>query len=404
MKNIILTIGITILKFFANLIYYIIKIFPIKNKIVMITRQSNTPTLDFKLLMEKIKNVDTSIKVEVLCNKVESNALYSSGILYKIKYIFYILKIMYNLATSKVCVVDGYCIPVCILKHKKNLKIIQIWHASGAVKKFGYQVLDKEAGSDSKIARLMCMHKNYDYIIAPSETTKDIFSEAFNTSKDKIVKLGLPRLEYIANSKYDKSEEIFKEYPKLREKKNILYIPTFRKNNNFNAVEKILECKLDEKKYNLIINLHPLDTTPVPEEYLVSKKYSSYDLIKIADYIITDYSALSIEASVLNKPIFVFLPDLNEFEEKTGLNINLKEELPSFAFENLSQIIDRIKRKEYNTKEIKEYKEKYIEIDENNTIKDLTQFILEIYKKGDKGDNKKNKKSTSRFSKEKYFF
>ena len=70
MKNIILTIGITILKFFANLIYYIIKIFPIKNKIVMITRQSNTPTLDFKLLMEKIKNVDTSIKVEVLCNKV----------------------------------------------------------------------------------------------------------------------------------------------------------------------------------------------------------------------------------------------------------------------------------------------------------------------------------------------
>lgn len=376
MKNIMLTIGITILKFFANLIYCILKIFPTKNKIVMITRQSNTPTLDFRLLKEEIENTDNSIMIKTLCNKIESNALYRAGVLYKIKYILYILKIMYNLATSKVCIVDGYCIPVCILKHKKKLKIIQIWHASGAVKKFGYQILDKEAGSNSRIANLMCMHKNYDYIIAPSEATKKYFSEAFNTPEDKIVKLGLPRLEYISNSKYDKSEEIFKEYPKLKEKKNILYIPTFRKNNDFNAVEKILEYKIDENKYNLIISLHPLDTTPVPEKYLVDKKYSSYDLIKIADYIITDYSALSIEASVLNKPIFIFLPDIKEYTEETGLNINLKEELSTFTCENFDEIIDKIEKKEYNTKEIKKYRDKYIEIDENKATENLAKFIL----------------------------
>lgn len=376
MKNIILTIGITILKFFANLIYCILKIFPTKNKIVMITRQSNTPTLDFRLLKEEIENTDNSIMIETLCNKIESNALYRAGVLYKIKYILYILKIMYNLATSKVCIVDGYCIPVCILKHKKKLKIIQIWHASGAVKKFGYQILDKEAGSNSRIANLMCMHKNYDYIIAPSEATKKYFSEAFNTPEDKIVKLGLPRLEYISESKYSKSEEIIKKYPKLKEKKNILYIPTFRKNNDFNAVEKILEYKIDENKYNLIISLHPLDTTPVPEKYLIDKKYSSFDLIKIADYIITDYSALSIEASILNKPIFIFLPDIKEYKEEAGLNINLKEELSTFTCENFDEIIDKIEKKEYNTKEIKKYRDKYIEIDENKATENLASFIL----------------------------
>ena len=376
MKNIILTIGITILKFFANLIYCILKIFPTKNKIVMITRQSNTPTLDFRLLKEEIENTDNSIMIETLCNKIKSNALYRAGVLYKIKYILYILKIMYNLATSKVCIVDGYCIPVCILKHKKKLKIIQIWHASGAVKKFGYQILDKEAGSNSRIANLMCMHKNYDYIIAPSEATKKYFSEAFNTPEDKIVKLGLPRLEYISESKYSKSEEILKKYPKLKEKKNILYIPTFRKNNDFNAVEKILEYKIDENKYNLIISLHPLDTTPVPKKYLIDKKYSSFDLIKIADYIITDYSALSIEASVLNKPIFIFLPDIKEYKEETGLNINLKEELSTFTCENFGEIIDKIEKKEYNTKELEKYREKYIEINENKTTENLASFIL----------------------------
>ena len=386
MKNIILTVGITILKIIASIIYCLLKLFPTKNKIVMITRQSNFPTVDFRLLKEKIENSDNTIKIKTLCDKVESNALYRAGLLYKIKYILYILKIMYYLATSKVCIVDGYCIPVCILKHKKKLKIIQIWHASGAVKKFGYQILDKQAGSNSKIAELMCMHNNYDYIIAPSEATKKYFSEAFNTPEDKIVKLGLPRLEYISNSKNDKTKEIFKEYSKLKEKETILYIPTFRKNNDFNAVEKILEYKIDENKYNLIISLHPLDTTPVPEKYLVDKKYSSYDLIKIADYIITDYSALSIEASILEKPILFLLNDLEEYNENTGLNVNLENEVPTFICKTFDEVMDKIEKKSYNMRELYNFRKKYIEVDEKNTIKELTDFIININKETDNGN------------------
>lgn len=376
MKNIILTVGITILKIFANIIYFIIKIFPTKNKIVMITRQSNNPTLDFRLLKKEIENIDGLINIKILCNKIQSNALYKAGIIYKIKYILYILKIMYNLATAKVCVIDGYCIPVSILKHKRKLKVIQIWHASGAVKKFGYQIIDKKEGSNSKIAKLMCMHKNYDYVIAPSEATKELFSEAFNTSKEKFVKLGLPRLEYISNSKYDKSEEIYKEYPKLREKENILYVPTFREGNNVNLLDEVLKINIDENRYNLIVKLHPLDNTVVPEKYLIDNKYSSYDLIKVADYIVTDYSALSIEASILEKPIFLLLNDISNYNENRGLNINLLKELPSFVCDSFSEIIEKIKNSKYNIKEISDFKNKYIEVDTNHTIKDLTEFIL----------------------------
>ncbi len=376
MKNIILSIGITILKIFANIVYLIIKIFPTKNKIVMITRQSNNPTLDLRLLKEKIENVDPSISIEVLCYKVESNALYSSGILYKIRYIFYIFRIMYHLATSRVCVIDGYCIPVSILKHKKKLKIIQIWHASGAVKKFGYQIMDRKEGSNSKIAKLMCMHKNYDHVIAPSEITIEFFSKAFNVPKEKFVKLGLPRLEYISNSKYDKSEEIYTEYPKLKEKENILYVPTFRNGSNVNLLDEILKNHIDENKYNLIIKLHPLDNTKVPEQYIVDNKYSSYDLIKVADYIITDYSALSIEASILQKPIFLLLNDIENYKQNRGLNIDLEKELSSFVCESFVELMDKIEKKDYNMEELIKYKNKYIQVDEKNTIKNLSEFII----------------------------
>ena len=374
MKNIILTIEISILKIIANIIYFIIKIFPTKNKIVMITRQSNEITLDFKLLKKYFNENNSEIDVKVLSKKLEK------GITNKIKYSFYILKIMYHLATSRICIIDGYCIPVCILKHKKNLKVIQIWHASGAVKKFGYQILDKKEGSNSKIAKLMCMHKNYDYVIAPSNITKKYFSEAFNVPEEKIKKLGLPRLEYIINPEYDRSEEIYKDYPDLKNKENILYIPTYRKNNESIIIEDILNTNIDEKKYNLIIKLHPLDNTSLPDKYVIDKKYSSFDLIKIADYIITDYSALSIESSLLDKPIFIYANDIRTYEQDRGLNIDLENELYSFTCKNFDQIMDKIEKKEYNMDQIKKYKNKYIEIDINDTISKLAEFILSMEK------------------------
>lgn len=370
MKNIILTIGITVLKIFANLIYFIIKIFPTKNKIVMITRQANNPTLDLRLLKDYFDENFKQMEVKILAKKIEN------GIINKLTYCFCILKIMYYLATSKVCVIDGYCIPVSILKHKKKLKVIQIWHASGAVKKFGYQIMDKKEGSNSTIAKLMCMHKNYNYVIAPSEITKDFFAEAFNVPKEKLVKLGLPRLEYISNSKYDKSEDIYKEYPKLKEKETILYVPTFRKDSNVNLLEEILKTNIDENKYNLIIKLHPLDNTEVQEKNFVDKKYSSFDLIKIADYIVTDYSALSIEASILEKPIFLLLNDISDYKENRGLNIDLQKELPSFVYNSFSEIIEKIENSIYNINEISNFKNKYIEVDTNHTIRDLAEFIL----------------------------
>lgn len=370
MKKIILIVGINILKLFANFIYLFIKLFPTKNQIVMISKQSNGITLDFQLIQQELQKNNPQLKVIVLCKKM------NNGIIAKLEYCFYMIKIMYYLATSKVCILDGYCIPVSILKHKKLLKIIQIWHASAAVKKFGYQILDKKEGSNLLIAKLMNMHKNYDYLIAPSNETKKVFAEAFGNSIEKFELLGLPRLEYISNEKYDKTKEILEEYPHLKEKETILYVPTFRKNAKINLVEQVIHTKIDESKYNLIISLHPLDNTEVPEKYLIDKKYSSFDLIKIADYIITDYSALSVEASLLEKPIFFLLNDFEEYNNNRGMNIDLKKELSSFVCENFVEIVDKIDKKEYNMMELVEYKKKYIQIDYKNVIKRLTNFIL----------------------------
>lgn len=374
MKKIIISFG----KVFLNLIYGFLKLMPVKNQIVFVSMQSDYPSLDFKLLAEEIENKAPDINLVFLCKKMESALEKKTDyIKYVLKMVGYVFKTMYYLATSKVCVAESYCVPVSFLKHKKELKIIQIWHASGAVKKFGYQSLNTKEGKSEDVAKLMCMHKKYDYVIAPSETTKHIFSEAFNIEEEKIIKLGLPRLEYITNEKYNKAEEIYKQYPELKNKKIILYVPTFRKGKNIDLTE-ILNYPLDNEKYELIIQLHPLEKTEVPKEYKIDSKYTSYDLIKIADYIITDYSILSVEASILEKPIFLYLYDLDEYNKNRGLNIDLNKELKTFTSKKFSDIMSKIEKNDFDMREIEKYKNKYIEVNPNNTISKLATFILNL--------------------------
>ena len=126
--------------------------------------------------------------------------------------------------------------------------------------------------------------------------------------------------------------------------------------------------------------MHPLDKTIVPDKYLVDEKIKSFDLIKIADYIITDYSVLSIEASILDKPIFFYLYDEEEYEKNRGLNINVKKELKSFTSKRFSDIMTKIEKEDYNMKQLNEYKSKYIEVNLLTAIKNLGEFLLKLYK------------------------
>ena len=88
--------------------------------------QSNKPSLDFELLHNDIAYLEPSTKLVFLCKQMKSS-LSSRGeyINYVLKMVGYVFKAVYYLATSEVCVTESYCVPISILKHKKELKIIK---------------------------------------------------------------------------------------------------------------------------------------------------------------------------------------------------------------------------------------------------------------------------------------
>ena len=66
----------------------------------------------------------------------------------------------------------------------------------------------------------------------------DIYANAFRISKEKVRNLGIPRADifFREEEKQRIREEFYKNYPELKNKKIILYAPTFRDNEKINLI------------------------------------------------------------------------------------------------------------------------------------------------------------------------
>ena len=362
--------------YILKIIYFFLKLMPTRNKIVFLSRQSNSPSLDFKRLEEEIRKIDENIEIVYVTKRIVKSKLEV------LKGFGSILKSMKHLATSKVCITDGYNIAISNLKHKKDLKVFQMWHSLAAIKKFGYQTLNTE--KDKKIAKIMNMHKGYDFINCSSVYMKKYFKEAFNCEEEKLVPLGLPRIDYLINEEKIIKKRIYSKYPEFKKKKVILYAPTFRESNNY-KIDKLIKA-IDLNKYFLIVKEHPNMKVAIKNKNVYTcDDFKALSLITVSDYIITDYSAITIEAATVKKPVYIYAYDLDEYKKENGLNIDLEEELKGCVFKDEKDLISAINKSKYNKEILNEIKNKYLVSTKGDITEKVAKFIL------DKGVNYEKK-------------
>lgn len=368
MKIKIFIIKVAIL--FLNIIYSFFKLFKTQNKITFISRQSNSITLDYKILSNKINEEMSDYKTVILCKKLEN----------KLSYIFHMFRQMYHIATSKVVILDSYCIAISVLKHKKSLKVIQIWHAVGSMKKFGYAMIDKKEGTKKEIAQVMKMHKNYDYVLISSMNYVKDFIEGFNISKDIIKEIPLPRVDLLIDEEYKnkKREELYKKIPELKNKKNILYCSTFRKEENDNKhVYDLIDC-IDFSKYNLIYQPHPLSKEKLDDKRIIKDFNSTFDALFVADYVISDYSSIIYEAGLLNLPVYIYAYDWDLYKTKREINYDIEHDTPTIFTKNPKIIIDAIENNNFDFKKFKEFINNNVTIPKNGCCNSTVELIKEI--------------------------
>lgn len=360
-------IAIVCLRIAMTCFYAICKLFPTRRKVVMISRELNTDPLDFALLRAEIARRDPTVRIVSLCKTVPHGVAL-------IGYAWYMLRCMAHMATAAACVVDTYCLPVSLLTHKKSLRIVQIWHALGAIKKFGYQSLGLAEGRDAKTAGWLRMHQGYTRMFAPSNATAAFYAEAFGIPRDTIEVRGMPRIDWLLGDHSDIRERFFAEHPELGDKPIVLYVPTFRKGKP-TAHDQLIE-RVDHDRYHLIVSAHPISTESVDPCFKVSG-YTSTELLTVADAVITDYSAIAFEAALLKKQLYFFLYDIEEYIGNRGLNVDLLREVPHLSATDVDGLISVIDQP-YDVAEREAFLARYIETADTGNTARIVDYLLEV--------------------------
>lgn len=361
--------------FVARIIYFFIKLVcKPRNKITMLSRQSNEIPLNFSLIKDALKRIDSEIEVVILAHAI------GSGFISKLGFCLHTFKQMCHIATSKIVIVDGFCIPVSTLNHKQNQSFIQIWHALNIIKKFGYLALDKPAGVSSKLAYAMRMHYNYTYVASSSKAAGEILKQSFQVADDAVIQIGVPYIDYIQEVDPKVIQNIYAKYPGLRQRKIILYAPTFRKNYSVDLSWITNTIDLDE--YSFVIKLHPMDRKKIDNNIdsriIIDNKYFTYQWLWICDKVITDYSGVSLEAALLNKELFFYLYDIERYEKETGLNVDLyNEPVEKYTCETPEKLA-RLLEEKYDFDVLNQFKNKYLEVETGKCSMRFAEWLKEL--------------------------
>ena len=355
---------------FIRILYAPMKLRKTNNKIVWLSRQSDEKSSDMIMLENAIRNISPDTLQVFRLRRLKDESSLS------LAYIFSIFGDMWEMASAKVVITDTYSIPVSCLNHKKSLKTVQIWHALGAVKKFSLQSAGKTQGRDLGVSKAMHMHENYDYVIAPSQKTAKFYCEAFGCGEKNIKIFSLPRVDVLLDGA-SRRDEFISLNPEYKGKKIVAYIPTFRDND-----EKYAKSIFDGFKncgdIKLVISAHPLSKTTEKGKYKFNGDFISRDLMKLADIVITDYSACAFEAAVIDKPLYFYIPDYEIYKNEQGLNVDVKNEMPLYSFESCEDLIATIKGDNYNFNILSQFCEKYVENKGTNNTERMAEFICSL--------------------------
>ena len=214
-------------------------------------------------------------------------------------------------------------------KGKKTF-YLNTWHGS-PIKKMGSDI---GAGNQSFAAK---GRSKVDIMNTQSCFEADIFSTCFGISRDKFIEVGLPRNDELANYTNDRRDELRKRLNIPEGKQVILYCPTFREYEKDEYLGVVLAPPMDLKKwekelgekYVLLFRAHyeVSKVMDIHENYFIRNvtDYPSLnDLMIISDVLISDYSSVFFDYSIMDKCMIHFTYDFDTYEEKRGMYFDIR--------------------------------------------------------------------------------
>lgn len=279
--------------------------------------------------------------------------------------IFSWIRTVFLIARSNYIFIDDYAPIFGFFKLKKKTKLVQVWHAGEGFKSVGFSRFGK-TGSPFPTS----CHKAYDYAVTGSKNLIKVYEEVFGIEKEAFLPVGMARLDgFLDENKIEKFKgEFYKEYPKLKDRKVILFAPTFRGAGQKSTYYDLDMINLDEvykfcdEKWAFVIKLHPFidQGFEIPEEYRdrifdLGEYKDINDLYYITDVLVTDYSSNYYDYALLEKPVIFYTYDREFYELTRGVHRGVKEHAPGKVVETFEEFIEALKNEDFEEEKIKKF-------------------------------------------------
>ena len=283
----------------------------------------------------------------------------------------------YMIALSKAkYIITNSTMPAFFVPKKEQI-LIQNWHGT-PLKKLGCDIEKNE----DKVQKLSSIHKQYkeqgkkaSFFVSPSEFYTEKIATAFSQeqNKDKFLPLGYPRNDFLFKFTDADVKRVKENLNIPKDKKVILYAPTFRDDNYERTKGFHYDCEIDfDLLYKALSNDYVI---LFRAHYFVIDKYnlekydgfvidaSGYqdinDLYIVSDMLITDYSSVFFDYANLKRPIIFYMYDYERYKNKMRdfyLDIN---ELPGKISYTNEQLLNLIFDAEKNKISLKEFNERF---------------------------------------------
>ena len=232
----------------------------------------------------------------------------------------------------------------------------------------------------------------WDYLTVQSDFVANITERCFRF-KRKFLKFGYPRTDILYTKNNPSDIAKIKEKMGLpKDKKVILYAPTWRLKNRFDLMidlESFKKSLCDE--YVLILRLHHFSAPgwkqPPEDDFIYD--LTNYDSIEelylVSDILVTDYSSVMFDFAILDRPMFLFTYDMEEYRDKLrGMYFDIEEMAPGpivYSSKELEDAIINIERTENETKALrKRFQEKFVPFECSNSSERIFDEVMGNHK------------------------
>ncbi|MEW8975353.1 MAG: CDP-glycerol glycerophosphotransferase family protein [Exiguobacterium sp.] len=365
--------------------YWLTKRLPIQSKkVVFATYRSDRLVDNFRAVYDELERRDLGYEYVFLLKR------FPQSLVGQIQYVFHMMRATYELATARYFIIDDYYYPVYVSSLRKGTEVIQLWHACGAFKKFGYSVLDKSYSPDDDYLKMVQIHRNYSKVYVSGEACVAPYADAFGMTQERIYPLGVPRTDQLLNTVRQARvrEKLYDRYPEWRKKRIILLAPTFRGNGQTTAH---YDQELDFEKFRrelgpdtvLLLRMHPFVLNPpvVPDAYsdqiINMTDYPDInDLMQIADILITDYSSVIFEFALLQKPMIFLVNDLQSYKAERDFYFPYESFVPGPIVSTFEDVIAWIKRGQFDTQKIETFANQFFTYQDGEATKRIVDHLL----------------------------